>query len=166
MTLHPNDHRKLWLEKLVKENNFTRGIEIGVQGGVTFTHLLESCPDLHMTGIDLWYYPKHQAQYDKMKREVYRLHGQNDRATLINENTKSAHIHIQYESVDFIFIDADHTYEGVKRDIGNYASKVKVGGYICGHDITDPQVNRAVVEYFGDTYSTGPDMVWYVKKVK
>lgn len=164
MTLHPDDHRKLWLEKLVKENNFTSGLEIGVQGGITFTHLIESCPDLYMTGIDLWYYPKYQKQYDEWKQEVYSRHLNDERAKLITQDTRTAHIHIQHESVDFIFIDADHSYEGVKRDIGNYASKVKVGGYICGHDITDPNVRRAVVEYFGDTYSTGPDMVWYVKK--
>lgn len=39
------------------------------------------------------------------------------------------------EKLDFIFIDADHTYEGVKADFNNYKEFVKPGGYILLHDI-------------------------------
>ena len=42
--------------------------------------------------------------------------------------------HIPDNSLDLCFIDADHTYSGVKRDIEAYLPKVKNGGYICGHD--------------------------------
>jgi len=38
--------------------------------------------------------------------------------------------------VDFIYIDGNHTYNYVKRDIENYWSKLKVGGILAGHDIT------------------------------
>ena len=37
-------------------------------------------------------------------------------------------------SMDVIYIDADHNYEAVKKDISLYLNKVKSGGYICGHD--------------------------------
>jgi GT2 family glycosyltransferase/cephalosporin hydroxylase len=39
--------------------------------------------------------------------------------------------------VDFIFIDGDHSYEGVKQDFENYCLCVKDGGYIAFHDIGD-----------------------------
>lgn len=39
------------------------------------------------------------------------------------------------EEVDFIFIDGDHTYEGVKQDYEMYKHLVKDGGYIAFHDI-------------------------------
>lgn len=37
--------------------------------------------------------------------------------------------------LDFLFIDADHTYEGVKRDFELYKPLVKKGGIIAFHDI-------------------------------
>lgn len=38
------------------------------------------------------------------------------------------------KSLDMCFIDADHRYDAVKADILAYASKVKDGGILCGHD--------------------------------
>ena len=35
---------------------------------------------------------------------------------------------------DIIYIDGDHTYNGVKSDLINAYSKIKNGGYIMGHD--------------------------------
>jgi len=46
------------------------------------------------------------------------------------------------ESLDFIFIDGDHSYEGVKRDYYNYLPFVKEGGFIAMHDIKDTQRHR------------------------
>jgi len=37
--------------------------------------------------------------------------------------------------LDFLFIDGDHTYEGVKQDFEDYAPYVKSGGVIAFHDI-------------------------------
>ena len=36
--------------------------------------------------------------------------------------------------ISVIYIDADHSYEGVKRDLALCKTKVKKGGWICGHD--------------------------------
>lgn len=35
---------------------------------------------------------------------------------------------------DIIYIDGDHSYEGVKNDLVNSFNKIKNGGYIMGHD--------------------------------
>lgn len=55
-------------------------------------------------------------------------------------------------SVDFIFIDGDHTYEGVKEDIASWLPKLSKGGTIGGHDYTSlhSEVIRAVNEAFGE----------------
>jgi predicted O-methyltransferase YrrM len=53
----------------------------------------------------------------------------------------------QFEStgVDFLFIDGDHTYEGVKRDFGLYEDLVSDGGMIALHDIVHHPTEEAVV---------------------
>ncbi len=44
--------------------------------------------------------------------------------------------------VDIVFIDGDHSYEGVKDDFYSYASLVKPNGYIILHDILDTPYHR------------------------
>lgn len=39
------------------------------------------------------------------------------------------------KEIDFLFIDGDHTYEGVKKDFEMYSPLVKNGGVIAFHDI-------------------------------
>lgn len=46
------------------------------------------------------------------------------------------------ELLDFLFIDGDHTYEGVKKDYMMYSPLVKKGGYIGFHDINDTELHR------------------------
>lgn len=45
-------------------------------------------------------------------------------------------------AIDFLFIDGDHRYSGVKRDYELYSPLVRPGGIIAFHD-TDPVINRA-----------------------
>jgi hypothetical protein len=53
-------------------------------------------------------------------------------------------------SLDFVFIDADHSYEGVKRDIIAWLPKVKNGGVLAGHDYGwAPPIRQAVDDVFG-----------------
>lgn len=49
---------------------------------------------------------------------------------------------------DGVFIDGDHSYEGVLADIDAWLPKIKDTGFIAGHDIDFPQVWRAVRERF------------------
>lgn len=41
-----------------------------------------------------------------------------------------------HNDVDFLFIDGDHSYEGVKRDYHDYSKFVKPGGLIVFHDVS------------------------------
>jgi len=57
-------------------------------------------------------------------------------------------------SLDFVYIDADHCYERVKEDIAIWSEKVRSGGVLCGHDFLtndNPRqlvgVERAVKEF-------------------
>ena len=53
------------------------------------------------------------------------------------------------ESVDFVFIDADHRYNFVYADIRNWLPKVKPGGWLGGHDYNQ-EVELAVHHIFED----------------
>ena len=51
--------------------------------------------------------------------------------------------------VDFLFIDGDHTYEGVKADFNNYAGLVRRGGLVAFHDIhLNPDMPECQVHRF------------------
>jgi predicted O-methyltransferase YrrM len=47
------------------------------------------------------------------------------------------------KKIDLLFIDGDHTYEGVKADFEKYLPLVKKGGLIAFHDILDTPEHRA-----------------------
>ena len=57
---------------------------------------------------------------------------------------------IPNQEFHFIYIDADHSYESVKKDIIMMLEKVKDGGFIGGHDYTNewPGVVSAIDEAF------------------
>jgi cephalosporin hydroxylase len=44
---------------------------------------------------------------------------------------------------DFLFIDGDHSYAGVKRDYEMYSPLVKPGGWVGFHDINDTEIHRS-----------------------
>jgi len=50
---------------------------------------------------------------------------------------------------DFIYIDGDHSYGGIRKDISNWLPKLSKGGYFCGHDYTTtPHIRKACHEVF------------------
>lgn len=53
----------------------------------------------------------------------------------------------QERKIDFLWIDGDHSYEGVKRDIQDWLPLVKKNSFVCFHDYRDfPGVKKAVDE--------------------
>ena len=68
------------------------------------------------------------------------------------------------KSLDLCFIDGDHTYEGVCKDITAYQNKVKDDGILSGHDYDQPEVRRAVDEYLTCNEESDPTaLVWRCK---
>jgi hypothetical protein len=57
-------------------------------------------------------------------------------------------------SIDFLYIDASHTYRGVMRDLAAWFPKVRTGGTLAGDDWCNEQggelgVRHAVIDFFG-----------------
>lgn len=75
---------------------------------------------------------------------------------------------------DLVFIDGDHSYEGVSRDIEMFLPLVNKGGVIGGHDYypeaighyienRDPQVCIRVREVFGEENIIQAGISWFVR---
>lgn len=94
---------------------------------------------LNVETIDL------QTSFDTLK-EVY---SDDSRVDLIKGKSVSFLNSLADNSIDFVYIDADHSYEGVKQDIAISFKKIKSNGYILGHDYTPmfEGVIRAVDEF-------------------
>lgn len=58
-----------------------------------------------------------------------------------------------------VFLDGDHSYESVCRDIAMWYPKVKSGGYFGGHDYFIDSVKQAVAERVGQVETLGT--VWF-----
>lgn len=71
------------------------------------------------------------------------------------------------KSIDFIYIDALHTYEAVKQDIILWLPKLAPGGIIAGHDYRRrfKGVIRAVNEELGKPEKVFVDSSWIVRFV-
>lgn len=66
------------------------------------------------------------------------------------------------ESVDLVFLDGEHEYEGVRGDIAAYLPLVKRGGLMSGHDFPKLGVRRAVLERFGEVSTEGA--IWWAAR--
>ena len=65
---------------------------------------------------------------------------------------------------DMVFIDGDHMYENIKRDIEIWLPKVVNGGLICGHDAAYYPVIRSVRELIPDHELVKGTTIWMAVK--
>ena len=123
----------------------------------TYLRLLKSCPDLTLLGVDLWAeQPDNQGQQDKMGRDfagflanikqVTAAYG--SRAITIQDWTVEAAKQVDDGSLDFVFVDADHSSDAVRADILAWMPKLKPEGKMTGHDINWPSVQVVVADLF------------------
>ena len=175
--------RSLVLKNLIKKNNLKTGAELGVRSGENYYYLLAHCPNLELLGVDLFQIqpegvgdghrrktfenPDKDFSYDfesyyRFIQELQEEFG--SRAKFIRDWTTEAVKQVPDNSLDFIFIDADHAYKSVVRDIEDWTPKVKKGGYITGHDWYMPPVKKAVTDILGKDITEEKDNVWlYIK---
>jgi predicted O-methyltransferase YrrM len=81
-------------------------------------------------GYLIWKIPIYQA-FKKENQKFYLLRKDSHKEDTLEEFKKI----LNGKELDFLFIDGDHSYEGVKKDFEMYSSLVRKGGIIAFHDI-------------------------------
>ena len=152
-----------WLVDMINKHSFVTGAEIGAATGITTTHLLDECPTLERLAIvDIWK-PVDSPQWsmDNME-DIFRAKFQDDpRVDIFKGLSWEMADDVKDGILDFIFIDADHSYEGVKKDILAWYNKLRPGGLLCGHDINLEGVRGAVDKLVPGWIDSEVDHVWY-----
>ncbi len=166
--------------KIINRFELKIGAEIGVAYGGHSESILKNTNIKKLYGVDPY---KHTIGYkDKMNYpqdvfdELYkyttnRLSRFNERYQHIREYSKEARSCVPGQ-IDFIYIDADHSYDGVCKDLCLWFSKIRDGGIIGGHDYMHPDfpgVQKAIDEFFNRfnwKVNYEGDNVWWVQKQK
>lgn len=163
------------------------GVEVGTFRGQLAEYLLTHMPDLTLVVVDSWGAAETNSPYYKTDdphslmdagehNVVYndcceRLKQFGERAKIIRKPSLDAASDFENAAVDFVFLDADHSYEGVQADLKAWTPKVKPGGLMSGHDYNNmayqkTRVKDAVDEFFGKPPQVLRSMTWFMEVPK
>lgn len=128
--------------RLFAELGFKKGAEIGVYRGLYSKYLFKYIPGLYLTGVDLWeIYPGYQdytpTDIVEAHQEATKIYEKYGNGELIHDWSRNAARFVPDESLDFVFLDANHAYEYVVEDLAIWSKKVRKGGIVYGHDFDD-----------------------------
>lgn len=155
-----------WLIDIINENGLRKGAELGAATGLTTGRVLANCPTIECLYIaDIWK-PVDSPQWNMDNMEVIfrEKFGDDKRVKILKGLSWDQAEFVKDNELDFIFIDADHSYEAVKKDIIAWYPKVRKGGIISGHDINLEGVKMAVSELLNGWKDTKIDHVWVYRK--
>ena len=121
-----------------------KGVEVGVYKANFSRQIVESWKGtLYM--VDVWRpieYESYQDATNHIHGDVFEeamnnIRGYEDRAIMIRAESAAAAEIFADGSLDFVYIDANHSYDSVCEDIDIWYPKVRKGGFLCGHDYLD-----------------------------
>ncbi len=128
--------------RIIEKNPPKNVMEIGTaNGGTLFLLTRMAAPDAHILSVDL---PggKFGGGYPDWKEPVYRSFAKkNQTVNLIRANSHDKETfakvsgYLKSKKVDFMFIDGDHTYDGVKEDFNTYKEFLADNALVMFHDI-------------------------------
>lgn len=134
-------------------------VEIGTYKGGTLFIWTRTNPQAELVvSIDL---PggKYGGGYDARREKLYRLFAYNRPHMQMEFIRGNSHLHETAERlkkilngrlIDFLYIDADHTYQGVKTDFQLYSPLVSKQGIIGFHDICNRKANHQVKDFWAE----------------
>ena len=134
--------RERGLTELFNELGFKEGVEIGTSRGKYSKWLLAKIKGLKLYCVDPWEVYDEYVEYNNKKTQTTcdnfyeqskeRLKGMN--VEFIRKRSMDAVKDFKDNSLDFVFIDGNHTFEYAVEDIAKWEKKVRIGGIVSGHD--------------------------------
>jgi hypothetical protein len=134
--------RERGLSSLFNELGYKVGAEIGTSKGRYAQWLFSKIKDLKLFCVDPWevyarYVEMNNAEGQRIYDDIYeqakeRLKSKN--VVFVKKYSMDAVKDFEDESLDFVYIDANHTFEYAVEDISEWERKVKYGGIVSGHD--------------------------------
>mmetsp|Transcript_93858 Transcript_93858/g.297888 ORF Transcript_93858/g.297888 Transcript_93858/m.297888 type:complete len:185 (+) Transcript_93858:741-1295(+) len=152
--------------------------EIGVWTGELSSELLARFPQLHMLLVDPYHLREGGAAGGASGEQGYsasaldagaaRTQPYRDRATFMVQGSVEAAAWVAPGSLDLVFVDGDHSYEGAEGDIQAWWPALRQGGVLAGHDytLTWPGVVQAVNKFSlkeGLAVHFTPEVWWLTK---
>lgn len=136
---------ELWTS-LVQASRATHVVEVGVWKGRFAKHILERCPDIERyymvdpwAQLPDWNKPFNVAQErfdDVLDEAMASTAFASEKITVLRGRTKEVIDEIPDGSIDFAYIDGDHTLRGIVIDLVKVLPKIKPGGLLGGDDFT------------------------------
>ena len=119
------------------------GVEIGVKQGEFSKHLLEHWRCMKLYLVDPWE-TQDSAVYDETHHDhstdfltcLNNIKPYDGKYEIVRDYSHNAYKEFKDEYFDFIYIDANHSYDAVKEDLEKWYPKLKQGGLIAGDDYT------------------------------
>ena len=161
-----------------EREDFKKFVEVGVWKGQGIVHLANALidkgrDDFEIIAVDLfkdlWKYKDYEKKYEGYKvKDIYEMYKYNVRPvkkyiTEIKGYSDEVADKFEDGSLDFVFIDADHEQEQVRKDILAWLPKVRKGGIISGHDYVASQ--QGVIKAVNSIWRKGRKFykghVWY-----
>ncbi len=148
MIRHSHIPRRSHLALHLNELKLTgTAVEIGVYRGDFSAEFLELWKGKQYHLVDPWNDPPCVGQLVSNNKDlefVTERFKDDPRVTIHKHYSEVASFKYIDETLDFVYIDADHTYESIYNDLVQWWPKIRSGGIMAGHDIF-------VVDYAGVT---------------
>jgi len=159
------------LTSLWQELGYKKGAEIGVESGRYSVTICATNPGVKLYLVDPWKtYPQYREHVTQEHLDI-----------LYNDTIKRARPYncevlrgfsmdvvkkFDDNSLDFVYIDANHDFQNVTDDITQWSKKVRKEGVVSGHDFRQPRVGAVndtvdAVNAYVKANNINPLFIWY-----
>jgi len=160
-----NEQQLKWYKEKLRKSKNGIVVEIGVYGGASILSVIDVCVNNNITiyGIDPWEKTNivNGTNISESEKEILTRKMVDARTNLelvikklkysniklIQDTSESASSQFKNKTVDLVYIDGDHSYESVTKDLTIWCEKLKPNGIIWGDDFGWVPVRKAIQDF-------------------